>query len=128
MNRAKGFRDLDVFVLAKSLAVEVHKMTLLLPKHELYEEGSQIRRSSKSVASCIVEGFARRRYKSEFLHYLTIAIGECDETQVHLEFLYETGSLKDEEKYKYFSQEYHKLARMLNSFFNAVVKRHISEK
>jgi four helix bundle protein len=128
MNIAKGFRDLDVFVLGKKLAVKIHQMTLLLPKHELYEEGSQIRRSSKSIVSCIVEGFARRRYKSEFFHYLTIAIGECDETQVHLELLYETGSLKEEDKYKYFSQEYHKLARMLNSFYNAIMKRRISEK
>ena len=31
-----------------------------LPKFEMYEEGSQIRRSSKAVASNIVEGFGRR--------------------------------------------------------------------
>jgi hypothetical protein len=62
MEKAKSFRDLDIFKLAKKLAIEVHKMTLLLPQYELYEEGSQIRRSSKSVVSNIVEGFARRNY------------------------------------------------------------------
>jgi four helix bundle protein len=54
----KSYHDLEIYVLAKELAVRVHKMTLeMLPKFELYEEGSQIRRSSKSVVSTIVEGY-----------------------------------------------------------------------
>ena len=32
----------------------MHKMSLILPKLELYEEGSQVRRSSKSVKSMIL--------------------------------------------------------------------------
>jgi four helix bundle protein len=42
-------------------------MTLTLLKFEIYEEGSQIRRSSKSVKSTIVEGYGRRNYKSDTL-------------------------------------------------------------
>ena len=45
----RGYEKLDIYKLAKELAVEIHKMSLLLPKWELYEEGSQIRRSAKSV-------------------------------------------------------------------------------
>lgn len=128
MNKNVGFKDLEVYKLAKQLAVEIHKMTLSLPKFELFEEGSQVRRSSKSVVANIVEGFGRRRYKNEFLHHITIALSECDETQVHLELLYETGSLKDEEMYQKLKEETNKLARMLNSFFHSVLKHHISEK
>ena len=95
MTKYQSFRDLDIFKLTKKLAIEIHRMTLSLPKFELYEEGGQIRWSSKSTVHNILEGFARRNYKNEYLHYITIAIGECDETQVHLEFLYETESLKD---------------------------------
>lgn len=80
MIKARSFRDLEVFQLAKKLAIEIHEMTLTLPKFELYEEGSQIRRSSKSVVQHIVEGFGRRDYKSDFLRYIVGAITECDET------------------------------------------------
>lgn len=60
-----GYKKLEVYKLAHVLAVKVHKMTLTLPKFEMYEEGSQVRRSSKSVSSQIVEGFALRKYKAE---------------------------------------------------------------
>jgi four helix bundle protein len=50
----KSYRDLDVYKESRRLAVEIHKLTLKLPKFELYEEGSQIRRSSKAVTSSIV--------------------------------------------------------------------------
>jgi four helix bundle protein len=65
-----GYRKLDIYNLAHSLAVKIHKMTMGLPKFEMYEEGGQIRRSSKSVSAQIVEGYALRKYKNEFAHYL----------------------------------------------------------
>src|SRR6187402_2885508 len=92
----KSYRDLDIYKDSKNFAVEVHKMSLSLPKFELYEEGSQIRRSSKSVTSSIVEGYGRRRYKADFIKYLIYAQAECDETIVHLDFLFETGSTVDQ--------------------------------
>ena len=52
----QSYEDLGIYKIAKELAVEVHKMTLeKLPKFEMYEQGSQIRRSSKSVVSNISE-------------------------------------------------------------------------
>jgi hypothetical protein len=36
-------------------------MSLKLPKYELYEEGSQIRKSSKGVSSTIVEGVRKKK-------------------------------------------------------------------
>ena len=41
----KSYRELDVYKNSKSLAIRIHRMSLALPKYELYEEGSQIRRS-----------------------------------------------------------------------------------
>lgn len=63
----KSYRDLKIYKEAKTLAIQVHQMTLILPKFELYEEGSQLRRSSKAIAALIVEGYGRRRYKQEFI-------------------------------------------------------------
>ncbi len=52
--KPQSYKDLEVYSLSKELAVKVHKMTLKdLPKFEMYEEGSQIRRSSKSIVSIL---------------------------------------------------------------------------
>ena len=118
--RYKSYRDLDIYNKAKMLAKEIHEMSLKLPKFEMYEEGSQIRRSSKSIRSNIVEGFGRRRYKQEFIKFLIYALASCDETVDHLETLYETKSLMDKEKYSYFCNEYDHLGKMINNFIKSV--------
>ncbi len=53
-----SYKKLQVWQLARELSIEIHKMSLDLPRFELYETGSQIRRSSKSIRSNIVEGMA----------------------------------------------------------------------
>jgi len=68
----QSYRDLKIYQLAHKLAVEIHEMSLTLPKFEMYEEGAQIRRSSKSVKTNIVEGYGRRRYKADFIKFLTL--------------------------------------------------------
>jgi four helix bundle protein len=76
----KSYRDPEIYKIAYDLALEIHEMSLQLPSYELYEQGSQIRRSSKSIKNNIVEGYGRRRYKSEFIRYLVFAHSSCDET------------------------------------------------
>ena len=45
-----SYKKFEIWQLSRELVIEIHKMTLSkLPKFEMYEEGSQIRRSSKSV-------------------------------------------------------------------------------
>jgi len=39
----KNYKDLEIYSLSYDLAVKLHKLSLKLPKYELYEEGSQIR-------------------------------------------------------------------------------------
>ena len=90
-----NYKDLDVWKLARELSIEIHKMTLSLPKYEMFEEGNQIRRSSKSIRSNIVEGYGRRRYKNDFMKFITYSIASTDETIDYLETLYETESLED---------------------------------
>ena len=76
-----SYRTLEIWQLARDLSIEIHRMTLeSLPRLEMYEEGSQIRRSVKSIRSNIVEGYGRRRYKLEFIRFLMHAHASCDET------------------------------------------------
>jgi four helix bundle protein len=123
-----NYKDLEVWRIARELSIEIHKMTLTLPKFEMYEEGSQIRRSSKSIRSNIVEGYGRRRYKNEFIKFIVYAIASTDETIDHLEILFETDSLKDKELYDVLLKKSNLLGKKLIKFLESVEKQHLSEK
>lgn len=115
-----SYRDLEIYKESKRLAIEVHAVTLQLPKFEMYEEGGQARRSSKSVTSMIVEGYGRRRYKADYIRYLVYSQSECDETMVHLYFLVETKSAKDVAKMARLISEYDVLSRRINRYIQWV--------
>jgi len=120
-----SYKKLVIWQNARELVLDIHKMTLnKLPKFELYEEGSQIRRSIKSVKSNIVEGYGRRRYKQEFIRFLTYSLASCDETTDHLENLYETESLKDEALYQNLHAGLQTLGKKINLFIQSVEKGH----
>ena len=111
-----SYEKLKVWQLARELVIDIHKMSLELPKFEMYEEGSQIRRSSKSVKSNIVEGFGRRNYKNDYIRFITFALASNDETINHLENLFETESLNNKELYDDLRNKLEILGKKLNSF------------
>lgn len=82
---ATSYRELDIYKLSFDLFIKVHRFSLDLPKYELFELGSQLRRSADSINSNIVEGYGRKRYKNDFVKYLTYAHSSNDETINHLE-------------------------------------------
>ena len=75
----------------------------------------------------IVEGYGRRRYKAEFIRYLIFAQSECDETIVHLDFLFETGSLKDDVLFDELRKEYDTLSKQINKFIQWVEEKFINQ-
>jgi len=103
-------------------------MSLNLPKFEMYEEGSQIRRSSKSVKSNLVEGYGRRNYKNDYIRFITFALASNDETIDHLETLHETKSLTDEKLFKQLDSKLQILGKKINKFLQSVQKQHMSTK
>jgi len=123
-----NYRNLEIWQLAREIVIEIHYMTLhKLPKFEMYEEGMQIRRSSKSVKSNIVEGYGRRSYKQDYLRFLTYAISSNDETIDHLETLYDTKSFTDENLFNELREKLDKLGKKLNRFIQAVEQDHKSK-
>jgi len=84
---SESYRDLEIYKVSMDLFFSVHAVTMSLPKYELYELGSQLRRSANSVASNIVEGYGRRRYKAEYVRFLTFSHASGLETHGHLEKL-----------------------------------------
>jgi four helix bundle protein len=121
-----NYRDTEVWQLARAVVIDIHRMSLTnLPKFEMFEVGSQIRRSSKSIRSNIVEGYGRRRYKAEYIKFLFYAHASCDETIDHLDTLYETGSLTGQTLYQELRAKLDTLGRKLNRFIQAVEREHL---
>ena len=122
-----SYKKLEIWELARAVVIKVHMMTLTrLPSFEKYEEASQIRRSSKSVKSNIIEGYGRRRYKQDFIKFLTYSIASNDETIDHLETLFETESLADENLYIEIREELIILGKKLNRFIQSVERQHLT--
>jgi four helix bundle protein len=119
-----SYRNLEIWRLAREVVVDVHRMTLTLPKYEQFEEAQQIRRSSKSVRSTIVEGYGRRYYKADFIRFVIYALASNDETLDHPEILFETGSLTDEQTYHRLHNQIEILGKKLNNFLKAVIESH----
>ncbi len=79
-----SYKDLEIYKHAYKLAIRVHRESLKLPSFELYEQGSQIHRSSKGIKDAISEGYGRRRYKADYVKFQTYSIASCDETTNHI--------------------------------------------
>lgn len=54
----KGYEKLDIYKQSRELAIAIYRMSLSLPKFEIYEEGSQVRRSAKSIPRILSKGIA----------------------------------------------------------------------
>ncbi|MCD4833639.1 MAG: four helix bundle protein [Bacteroidales bacterium] len=114
----KSYKDLEIYQIAYKLAFEIHKMSLTLPKYEMYEQGSQIRRSSKSIKDTIVEGYGRKRYKDDFIRFLTYSQGSCDETISQLNIISDVHFPKD--PLTSLINEYNILGKKINKFIQYV--------
>jgi four helix bundle protein len=122
-----NYEDLEIWKIANEMVLQIHQLTINdIPKFEMFETGSQIRRSIKSVKANIVEGFGRRQYKHEFIRFLVIALASNDETIDHLKTLYLTKSFTDREKYEQYLSRLEELGRKINRFISAVKKKHRS--
>jgi four helix bundle protein len=120
-----GHKKLRIWHKSRALVRDIHAMSLeKLPKFELYEEGSQIRRSIKSVKTNIVEGFGRRRYKAEYIRYLEFAYASSLESLDHLETLFDTNSLQDEDLFREFEERLIDLSKSIYLFIKGVERDH----
>lgn len=116
----KSYEDLEIYQLAYENALEVHKMTMKLPNYEQYEQGSQIRRSSKSIKDNIVEGYGRRRYKAEFIRFLVFSHASCDETISQLKMINDLHF--SENPLTELQNNYVELSKKINKFIQYVEK------
>ena len=110
----KTVRDLKVYRLAYDLAMQVFEVTKKFPKEETYSLVDQIRRSSRSVASNVREGYAKRKYEHVFVRHLNDALGSSEETRTWLEFSRNCGYITAEQHAR-LEQGYDEVSAMLYS-------------
>ena len=110
----RGHRDLKVFQLAYSLAMEIFHLSKSFPREEVYSLTDRIRRSSRSVTANIAEGFRKRRYPNMFVSKLADSDGEGTETQVWLDFASDCGYMSKTNRDR-LTAGYEEVGRMLSS-------------
>ena len=93
--------------------MEIFDATKAFPQEERYSLTSQIRRSSRSVAANIAEGFRKRQYPSMFVSKLADADAEATETQVWLDFSCDCGYLT-RDRSRQLCTGYQEVGRMLS--------------
>lgn len=118
-----SYKKWEIWVLAKEISNEIHRMSLALPEFEQSEAARQIRKSSKNVRSTIVRGYASRHSKSDFIRCIARALASTMETLDHLEALHETGSLNDEYEFVRLRAEINLLGKRLDAFLESM--RHL---
>ncbi len=103
--------DLKVYQKLFQLVLEVHELTMTFPKFEMYELGSQLRRSSNSSPANLAEGFGNK-HTNIYLESISRAQGEIRETKHHLRIAQKKKYL-DASKLNYFISAYEECSKML---------------
>lgn len=97
--KIKNFKDLLIWQYAKTVVLQVYKITATLPRQEVYGLSSQLRRCSVSIPSNIAEGF-NRFHNKEYKQFLYIALGSCAELETQLELCQDLGFVREQDKMK----------------------------
>ena len=110
----RGYRDLKVFQLSYSLALEIYQTSKSFPPEEKYSLTDQIRRCSRSVPANVAEAWRRRKYEKAFVSKLIDCSSEAAETEVWLDFCRDFGFITNE-MYLNFMKKNEEVAKMLTS-------------
>jgi four helix bundle protein len=114
--------DLDVYKKLFKLTLEVHRLTMVFPRFELFELGSQLRRSSNSAPANLAEGFSNK-HTNIYLESISRAQGEIRETKHHLKITYKKQYIP-KEKLDYFIKNYEECSKMLYGLEQSLSAKH----
>ena len=117
MSHVNSFKELIVYQKAYKLAMEIFEISKDFPKEEKYSLTDQIRRSSRSVTSCIAESWAKRRYEKAFVSKLTDSLGEEYETENWVDYSRDCKYIQVE-IHKRIISEYDEVRKLLISIIN----------
>jgi len=96
VNQPKGHRRLILWQKSVRLAVEIHRVSRRLPKHELFGLAAQMNRAAVSIPSNVAEGAARHTTR-DYIRFLYIARGSSAEIDTQLRLAEELGYLSGDD-------------------------------
>lgn len=115
------FEDLEVYQKSLQLHLEINDLTLAFPKFEMYELGSQLRRSSNSIPANLAEGW-NNKHMNIYLEGINRAQSELRETQHHVHVAYKKGYIT-QQKYEALKERYNECGRMLRGLERSLERR-----
>jgi four helix bundle protein len=115
---AQKHQDLLVWQKSMDLCDECYRFAARLPKDELYDLVSQLRRASVSIPSNIAEGFGRE-HKGSFAQHLRSAQGSLRELETQVVICRRVGLATDDQCHHMLSQA-DELGRMLRAFIRSL--------
>ena len=101
--------------------MELFNESKSFPREERYSLTDQIRRSSRSVAANVAEGFRKRRYPNMFVSKMADADSEAAETQVWLDFACDCGYMS-QKRHDELISGYEDVGKMLGGMIAAPEK------
>ena len=113
-----SFRDYKVWHKSIALAKEVHRVSELLPRKEMFGLRDQLSRAATSVPSNIAEGSGRGSPR-DFIHFLYISNGSISELETQLVLGVEYGYLKEDDIQRAMELAV-ETSKMLNSLIKAI--------
>jgi four helix bundle protein len=113
IKRIKSFEDLEVYQKLCELHLEVNELTFTFPSFELFELGSQLRRSSNSSPANIAEGW-NNRHINMYLEGINRAQAEIRESKHHLKMAFKKNYF-EKEKFDDLRNRYDECGRMLTA-------------
>lgn len=117
--KIESYEDLEIYQKLCELHLEVNEMTFTFPKFELFELGSQLRRSSNSAPANIGEGL-NNKHTNIYLEGINKAQGELRETKHHIKMAFKKGYI-EQSRYEDLTSRYDHCGRMLKALENSLI-------
>lgn len=111
-----NFEELKVWQKSHQLVLDIYKVTKRFPSEEKFSLVDQIKRSSSSIPTNIVEGNSRKT-KKEFIQFLYVSKGSCEETKYHLLLSRDLNYISNIE-YNDLNLKINEISKMISSLIN----------
>lgn len=123
---ARLYKNMEIFQIAYSLAIDIHKMLDKFPEKEQDNITSQTRRAVTSISLNIAEGSVKKSYR-EFLQFLTYSYGSAKELDVLLSMSKDLGYITKKD-YDFLFEKLDRLMAKLFGFMKNIESRFENKK
>ncbi|MEI9956674.1 MAG: four helix bundle protein [Ferruginibacter sp.] len=110
---AKSVKETTVYRKAFALSMEIFELSKKFPSEEKYSLTDQIRRSSRSVCICLLEGYRKKLYPAHFVAKVTDSDMENSETSGWIDFALACKYITNEQ-FQHLIQQNTEIGKLLN--------------